>query len=64
MSKIKCIKTYGNGVMRLHSRNGQYEVNFSFVVEFMPKKVYHVQNSYSKDVLKEFRKKIGIPVKN
>ena len=35
-------------------RNGQYEVNFSFFVEFMPKKVYHVENSYSKDVLKAF----------
>ena len=25
-----------------------------FFVEFMPKKVYHVENSYSKDVLKAF----------
>ena len=27
---------------------------FHFFVEFMPKKVYHVENSYSKDVLKAF----------
>ena len=27
---------------------------FNFFVEFMPKKVYHVENSYSKDVLKAF----------
>ena len=27
---------------------------FYFFVEFMPKKVYHVENSYSKDVLKAF----------
>ena len=38
------------------SRNGQYEVNFYFFLELKPKKVQHVENNYSKDVLKSFRK--------